>query len=138
MKTEEGSASIEFVWLALILLVPMMYVLLTAFEVQRAAFGVSAASRAAARTFVLAPTNSSAQARAERAAHIALEDHRVKQTTVSITCSPRCHVPGSNVRVVVRAQQPLPLVPPFFGKQLGSIRVESTHSEPFGTFRNRS
>ena len=138
MKTDDGSASIEFVWLALILLIPMIYVLLTAFEVQRAAFGVSAASRAAARTFVLAPNNSAAHTRAERAAQIALDDHKVKSTTVSITCTPRCHAPGSTVRVLVRAQQPLPLLPPFFGRHLGSIRVESNHTEPFGTFRNRS
>lgn len=135
---ERGNASIEFIWLALILLVPMMYILLVTFEVQRAAFGVSAASRAAARSFVLAPTNTAAESRALNSARITLADHRVENTKIEISCEPRCHQPGSTVTVLVRARQTLPMLPTVFGKQLGSIRVTAIHSEPFGSFRQRS
>ena len=135
---EHGNASIEFIWLALILLVPMMYILLVTFEVQRAAFGVSAASRAAARSFVLAPTNAAAEDRARNAALITLADHRVENSEIEITCEPRCHQPGSTVKVSVRAQQRLPMLPLVFGEQLGSIRVTGIHMEPFGSFRQRS
>lgn len=138
MTKEEGSASIEFVWLALILLIPMMYVVLAVFEVQRAAFGVSAASRAAARSFVLAPTNASAESRAWQSANLALGDHKVENAIISVSCTPRCHAPGSEVKVVVRVQQPLPMMPQVFGERLSSIRVEAVHIEPFGEFRNRS
>ncbi len=137
-RKEFGNASIEFIWLALILLVPMLYVLLVTFEVQRAAFGVSAASRAAARSFILAPTNAAAENRARNSARITLADHRVENSKIEISCEPRCHQPGSTVTVSVRAQQSLPLLPLVFGKQLGSIRVTGTHSEPFGSFRQRS
>lgn len=135
---DRGNASIEFIWLALVLLVPLMYILLVTFEVQRAAFGVSAASRAAARSFVLAPTNSAAEIRAQNSAKITMADHRVENSDIEINCEPRCHQPGSTVTVVVRTQHKLPMLPVIFGKQLGSIRITATHSEPFGSYRQRS
>ncbi len=57
---------------------------------------------------------------------------------MQITClpSPReCFEPGSSVRVVVRATQPLPLIPEVLGEQLGGVTVDSTHTEPYGSFR---
>ena len=53
---EQGAATVEFVWLTVLLLVPLVYVLLTVFEAQRAAFAAtvdfrrSSAAAAAAAT----------------------------------------------------------------------------------------
>lgn len=134
--SEEANASVEFVWLALILLVPIVYVLLGVFEVQRAAFGASAASRSAARAFVLAPDAHVGHQRAQRAARVALADQGVDGATVSIACDPRCHVPGSVVRVTVSTTRGLPFLPELFGSPVASIPVEATHREPFGSFRS--
>ena len=55
-RSQAGSVVIEVVWLAVLLLVPLVYVVLAVFEVQRGAFAATAAARAAGRAYVLAPT----------------------------------------------------------------------------------
>lgn len=137
---ERGSAIVEFVWLGLLLLLPLVYVLVAAFTVQRAAYGVSAASRAAGRAFVLAPDEEAAYLRARHAARVALHDQGISrdQARVRIICEPspaQCLSPGSVVTVVVRASQPLPLAPAVMGDSRPSVTVDSTHREPYGTFR---
>ncbi len=56
---------------------------------------------------------------------------------MSVGCRPAggCLTPGSVVHVEVTAQVPLPLLPPVFGHQPPSIRVEAEHTVPYGTFR---
>ena len=137
-RREDGTALIEFVWLALLLLIPVVYILLAVFDLQRAAYGVSAASRSAARAFMLAPDVTAAYDRANRAARVALGDQDVAGAAVEITCTPTpadCLKPGSSVRIVVRMTQPLPLTPRALGDQLAPITVDSTHVEPYGTHR---
>lgn len=137
-RREEGTALIEFTWLALLLIIPVVYILIAVFDTQRAAYGVSAASRSAARAFILAPDVASAFARANRAAEVALDDQKVTGASVRIICVPDpndCLTPGSSVRVFVRTTQPLPLTPQALGDQIAPITVDSTHIEPYGTFR---
>lgn len=135
---EQGTAIVEFIWLALLLLIPAVYILIAVFDVQRAAYGVSAASRSAARAFIQAPDVPSAFDRANRAAAVALGDQGVTGASVEITCTPTpadCLTPGSSVRVIVHMTQPLPLTPRALGDQLAPITVDSTHVEPYGSFR---
>lgn len=135
---DQGAATVEFVWLTVLLLVPLVYVLLTVFEAQRAAFAVSSASQAAGRAFVRAPDLATAQARADQAAQVALADHGVTGAVVDVACLPTpadCLQPGSSVRVVVRVDQPLPLLPTVLGESLGVISVDATHTHAYGTFR---
>ena len=139
-RNERGTALIEFIWLGLLLLVPLVYILLAAFDVQRASYGASAASRAAGRAFALAPDQTSAFARAEAAARVALVDQGidVERSALTVSCSPdpdRCLSPGSVITVSVTVQQPLPIAPAVFGSAAPTIRVASTHVEPYGTFR---
>ncbi len=139
-RDDRGTALIEFIWLGLLLLVPLVYVLLAAFDVQRASYAVSAASRAAGRAFVLAPDQTSAYARAEAAARVALADQGIEaeRSQLRVTCEPdpaRCLSPGSVISVSVTVQQPLPIAPAVFGSSAASVRVVSTHVEPYGTFR---
>lgn len=137
MRGERGSAPVEFVWLTVLLLVPFVYVMVALFDAQRAAFGVSSASKAAARAYVQAPDTATAVDRARRAAAVALADQRVDADVV-VTCLPTpdaCLQPGSSVRVSVRTVQPLPLTPSALGERIGGIAVDSDHTEPFGSFR---
>lgn len=134
---ERGTATVEFVWMALLLLVPFVYVLLAVFDTQRASYAVAAASRSAARAYVQAPDPAVAAAHARVAARIALADQDV-EADVDITCLPSpssCLEAGSSVRVVVHTVQPLPLTPSALGDQLGGIAVDSTHTEPYGSYR---
>jgi Flp pilus assembly protein TadG len=139
-RGERGSALVEFVWLVVLLMVPLVYLLLAVFDVQRASYGAAAASRAAGRAFVLAPDQQTAQLRAAAAARVALTDQDVdwSAAAVRITCSPQpsqCLTPGSTVTVAVTVQQPVPLVPDALGSSGPTVRVSSSHVEPYGTFR---
>ncbi|WP_370620037.1 hypothetical protein [Mumia sp. Pv 4-285] len=125
-------------WLALLLLVPLVYVVLAVFEVQRSAYGASAAGRAAGRAFVQAPDPTAGHARAVRAAQLVLEDHRITDTATDVfvrcTGGP-CLSPGSSVVVTVTTRARLPFVPDVLGGARPSVRVDSTHTEPYGRFR---
>lgn len=134
---DRGTASVEFVWMTLLLLVPFVYALLCVFDVQRAAFAVSVASRSAARAYLLAPSAEAARSRAMSAAQVALDDQGI-DGTVTLECEPvdACLSPGSSVRVVVRAVVSLPLTPTALGERFGGIIVDSTHRETFGRFRS--
>jgi Flp pilus assembly protein TadG len=137
-RRDEGTATIEFIWMSLLLLVPLVYILVAVFDTQRAAYGVSTASRAAARAFLQSPDPASGEQRAKTAADVALADQGLNGASVQVSCLPspgECLEPGSSVRVVVRASQPLPLTPRALGRQLGGITVDSTHTEPYGSFR---
>lgn len=138
-QDSEGTATIEFVWLSVLLLVPFVYILVAVFDAQRAAYGVSTASRLAARAFLQSPDAASGEQRARLAAQVALDDQDLPRASVRITCLPSpsdCLQPGSSVRVVVRTTQAMPLTPTALGSQLGGITVDSTHTEPYGSFRS--
>jgi hypothetical protein len=139
-RPEPGSAVVEVTWLTILLLVPLVYLVLSVFEVQRAAFGVTTASRAAGRAFVLAPDQAAGHARAVQAATVALRDQglMLSRGGVGITCEPdpsACLQPGSVVVVSLGLDVALPLVPDVFGGQPPSIHVSSTHRAPYGIFR---
>ncbi|MBD8607797.1 hypothetical protein IFT73_13125 [Aeromicrobium sp. CFBP 8757] len=140
MRRDDGTATVEFVWLSLLLLVPLVYVVVAVFDAQRAAYGVSAASRAAAVAFLQSTDPASGEQRARVAADAALADQGIDGASVRVTCLPaptECFEPGSSVRVVVRATQRLPLTPRALGSQLGGVTVDSTHTEPYGSYRAR-
>ena len=59
-RTSWGAAG-RAAWLDLLLLVPLLWIVLSVFEVQRGAFAVSGAARAAGRAYALAPATRSAR-----------------------------------------------------------------------------
>jgi hypothetical protein len=136
-RDQAGSAIVEVTWLTLLLLVPLVYLLLTVFEVQRAAFGVDAATRAAGRAFVLAPDEATARRHAHDVASTAMRDHGVVigAEALRVRCHDGCLQPGSAVTVSLDTQVRLPLVPDWFGDFEPSVRVSAEHEVPYGTFR---
>lgn len=137
---ESGSAIVEFVWLAILLLVPLLYIVLAVFDTQRTAYAASVASRSAGRAFVTSPDQTSAYARAEAAARLAFGDQGIDAAsfTLTISCRPdprRCLSPGSVVAVEVRSAADLPLMPAALGSSTPRIAVAATHRSPYGTFR---
>jgi Flp pilus assembly protein TadG len=65
---DRGNAIVEFVFLAVLLMVPLVYVLLTVFKVQAAAYAVSSAAREAGRVYATSTDLESADDRAFAAA----------------------------------------------------------------------
>ena len=137
-REERGSALIEVTWLAILLLVPLVYLLISVFDVQRGAFGVSAASRAAGRAYALADTDAEGRSQARSAARTALADQGFDGGfDLDISCTPlprSCLSPGSVITVVVRTQVDLPLAPAALGGGAPTFRVDSTHRVPYGTY----
>lgn len=139
-RRERGSAIVEFVWLAILLLVPLLYVLLAVFDTQRAAYAASAAARSASRAFVTSPDQATGYARAEAAARLAFGDQGLEAGgfTLTISCRPdpqRCLTPGSVVAAEVRSAADLPLMPAVLGGNTPRIAVSAVHRSPYGTFR---
>jgi hypothetical protein len=138
-RDERGSGLVEVTWLAILLLVPLLYIVLAVFEVQRAAFAVSTAARSAGRAFTQAPDEESAHARARAAAAVSMADQDLgRQRQLEIGCRPdpgNCLAPGSVVVVEVSYAVPLPLLPAALGGQRPSISVEAEHTVPYGSYR---
>lgn len=137
---DDGSALLEMVWLSLILLIPLVYILLTLVSVQRSAYGVTEAARAAGRAFVLSPDPETGRARAVAAARVAMRDQGIDlpASDVSIVCHPdplACLQPGSTVEVVVSYPAPLPVVPRILGHNPATFAVSARHVEPYGSYR---
>lgn len=139
-RDERGSALVELTWLGLLLLVPLLWIVLSVFEVQRGAFAVSGAARAAGRAYALAPTDAVGEARAEAAARQVLVDHGIGEQPLGmkVTCAPAgdCHAPGAVVTVELGSQVDLPLLPDVLGGGSPSFAVDASHTVPIGQFRD--
>lgn len=114
---ETGSASLEFITVGLILLLPLVYLVLTVAAIQGAAFAVEGAARQAVRVFVQSSDLAEASARAELAIRFALADAGLDdlEPNVTVTCTPdpdACLTRLGTVRLAVVVTVPLPLVPP--------------------------
>jgi hypothetical protein len=130
---------VEFSWLAVLLLLPLLYVMLAVLDVQRHAYGATAAAHAAGRAFMLVHRGEGvdvARARAYQAAQVAMTDQgvRLDPSELEITCEPACLEPGSTVTVRLRTEVPLPLLPDFLGGDRPSIRVSAEHTETYCRF----
>jgi Flp pilus assembly protein TadG len=74
-STEDGAAVVEFVFVAVLALVPLLYLVLAASALQRNALGVTQAAREAGRAFATAEDETAGLERAAYAAEVALADH---------------------------------------------------------------
>ncbi|MBC9734128.1 hypothetical protein [Nocardioides marmotae] len=139
-RGEHGSALVEVTWLGILLLVPMLWILLSVFEVQRGAFGVGAAARSAARAYALAPTDAEGARQAELVARRALADQGLEDAPLSvrITCTPYpadCHSGTSVITVRIASRVDLPLMPEVLGGQAPGFALDATHTVPIGQYQ---
>lgn len=138
-RRERGSAIVEFITIGLVLLLPLIYIMLTLFTVQKAAYAASAASRAGGRAYVLAGSDgANADAAMTSAVDTALDDQGVRTYALppDVSCTNGgCLQPGSSVRVTVVVDVPLPL-PDFMSSWASrTITVRSSHVTPYGDYR---
>jgi Flp pilus assembly protein TadG len=139
-RDERGSALVELSWLGILLILPMLWIVMSVFEVQRGAFGVSAAARAAARAYALAPDDATGVVRAREAARVALDDQGVHGVPpeLRISCTPYpgdCHAGGAVITVSVHSRVVLPLMPSALGGNRPSFALDATQTVPIGQFQ---
>ena len=139
-RDDRGNALVELTWLGLLLLVPMLWIVVSVFEVQRGAFGVSSAARSAGRAYALAPNDAVGRARAEAAVRRALDDQGLDDVpfTLRVTCWPfpaDCHSGTSVITVRVLTQVQIPLLPAVLGGDAPSFTLDATHTVPIGQYQ---
>ncbi|MEO6309721.1 MAG: hypothetical protein ABIO33_03445 [Leifsonia sp.] len=138
--SDEGSASLEFITIGLILLVPLVYLVLALSALQSGALAAEGAARQAARVFVLAPDEAAARERVQRAVEVGLDDYGVETGTaqIGIACSAApltCLTRQERVTVTVRIRVALPLVPDFLALQnVVSVPMEAQATQTVSRF----
>lgn len=112
---ERGSAVVEFVYLGVLMLVPLIYLVMTMSRLQAGAFATTQAAREAGRAFVTAGSALTAEGRARAAARIAFEDQGFGgQGRLTVACDGEpCLRPEGRVETTATVRVPLPLVPSF-------------------------
>ena len=138
MRRDDGSALVEFTWLAVLLMIPLVYVVLAAVSVQRAAFATTAAAREAARAYATAPSDEEGERRAEAAVALAMHDQGVRWTLSGrvVDCGVCDFAPGSRFTVDLHTVVSLPFVPRWMcgSRCLAGITVSGHHSEHIDCF----
>jgi Flp pilus assembly protein TadG len=139
-RGDDGNAIVEFVYLAVLLMLPLVYVLITVFRIQAAAYAVSSAAREAGRVYATSDSVADAPGRAYAAARMVMADSNLElapeQLEVRCSPSPCALQPGSQVDVVMTYRVALPLVPRFFTDRApASVRVTSRHLEVVDRFQ---
>ena len=125
LRDERGSALVEFVFVALVVFVPLVYIVAGFSAVQRGVFASTAAAREAGRAIGTAPDVATGLERAEAAARIAVADQsvdtadvRVAYAAAGVSCdgaggyTPTL-APGEEFSVCVTVTVRVPLLPAF-------------------------
>lgn len=132
-RADAGTALVEFVFLALVLMVPLVYVVLTAAALQRAAFAETAAARDAARAYATAGSDAEGEQRAEEAVALALHDQGISWAPAGrvVSCGSCDYQPGSTFTVDLRSVVRLPFVPRWLcsDKCVAGVTVSAHHRE---------
>lgn len=129
--SDAGSASVEFLAAAILLLVPLVYLVVAVSLIQSAALGVEGAARQAARAYVRADSVPQAQRHLDAVLHVVAADHGLEHQRfmVEVACSPRpsrCLQPDGTVTVTLRYAVPLPFVPFLDGLAVAQLQAQAT------------
>lgn len=140
LTDERGSASLEFITVGLILLVPLVYLIVALGVIQSHALGVETGARQLARTIASAPDTATADVRAQRvieaiAAEYGMDPSRIDVQVRCTTPGP-CPAAGATVSVTVATEVLLPLVPPVLGlDQAARVPVTATGIQKVSRYR---
>lgn len=137
--SDEGSALVEFLALALLLLIPIIYLVLTLTELHAGKFAAASAAQSAARVFAGSPDVKTAHQRAAAATRIALDDQGFSEVPVTqaltIHCDAVCLESDGYVHVTVQIPISVPGIP-FLDHGPAVMTVE--HSQVAANERFRS
>jgi Flp pilus assembly protein TadG len=135
-----GSALVEFCFLSVLMLVPLVYLVVALGRVQAGAFAAEAAAREAGRAFVTADDEVSGRSRAESAAEVAFADQGFDapgEGVVELGCERQpCLQPDARVDVRTRVRVALPLAPRFLDGIVPTlVVVDARHVASVDRFR---
>ena len=120
-RDDSGNAIVEFVFVAVLVMVPLVYLIAAVATVQRSSLAVSQAARDAGRAFVTSESPDEARARVAAAVRLALADQnlpddvQVRFVAAGASCDAAAVVPrlspGARFTVCVIRRVHLPAVP---------------------------
>ncbi len=116
MPRDAGAAAVEFISIAVLLMVPLVYLVVTLGRIQAASLAAQAGARAAARALTTADSADQGRARAGAAAQLALSDQGFDPDdgTLGLHCAAQpCLTPGASVNSRLDVRVVLPGVPSF-------------------------
>ncbi|WAL40213.1 MULTISPECIES: hypothetical protein [Brevibacterium] len=129
LRSDKGSAPIEFVFASVVLLIPLVYLVVALAQLQAGAYAAHASAVDAARAAATHPD--SAEARAAGLAQLHFADFGLADVDYSLTreCAGPCDEAGTLVTAHVEAAIPIPGVPVLFGGRAGHITIHAEHSD---------
>ncbi|MDT4893634.1 MAG: hypothetical protein QOE97_2669 [Pseudonocardiales bacterium] len=142
LRDDAGNAIVEFVFIALVMLVPLVYLLVAVAVVQRSQTAVTNAARDAGRAFVTSGAGDDPAARVAAAVRLALaarhlpDDATVRAVAFDETCQgpavePRLE-PGARFAICVTRRQSIPGVPSVLaGREITSVGRYVVHVDDF-------
>lgn len=139
---ESGSAALEFVFVGLLLLVPVVYLVIALGLVQGQTLGAEAGARHIAHAVATAESPGDAEARADRILASVVDEYGIDPDAVDVAVScadgaASCPQAGATVLVTVRTRVALPLVPPVLGlDRLAGIPIEAVSAQKVSRFWN--
>jgi Flp pilus assembly protein TadG len=144
LSGDSGSAVVEFVFFAVVVLLPLLYLLVAVSVVQRAQLAVSQAAREAGRAFATSDSAGAARLRVAAAVRLSLAAHGLPDdasvTFVSAAAScdgPQLQPvlrPGAAFTVCVRRRTEVPGVPRVLaGRGIESVGRYTVHVDEFRT-----
>lgn len=122
LSCDDGNAMIEFIFVGLILLVPLVYLLVALSAVQRNTYGVTQAAREAGRTFARTGDAAAAAYAADlalRDQHVPTDEVRVGATGIGGSCDDAIDLdgqllaPGNVFTLCVARAMTIPGIPSF-------------------------
>jgi Flp pilus assembly protein TadG len=143
---EDGNAIIEFVFVAIVFLVPLVYLIAAVAAVQRNQLAVSDAARNAGRAFATSSTPAQAAVRARAAVRLALadqglpDDAQLRFVSFGSGCGssaiePRLS-PGATFTVCVSRRADLPGIPSVLaGRGITTVGAYAVHVDDFRVIR---
>jgi TadE-like protein len=141
-RRDRGSATVEFVAIGVLLMVPLVYFVVAVSRIQAASFAADSSAREAARAFVTAADEADGRQRAELAVRLGLLDQGFTDphdADLALECETpnACLTPGSQVRVRVEVRVVLPAVPDFVARTFSTaVTVRAGHVAVVDEFRS--
>lgn len=138
VERQRGSAIVEFTFLALMLMVTVVYFLVTVGQIQGGSFAVVGAADQAAKVFVSQTEPALARTNAEQSVLMALKDYGypAQAAKMEITCDRAdCLSAGAAVTVWVRLTVPLPMVPFGDSLHLNAAVLNASATQVVGRFK---
>jgi hypothetical protein len=131
---------VEFIFVGLLLLVPIVYLVVALGAVQHESLGIESGARHIARSIATAPGAAEADVRAEQVMATVVEEYGIDPAGVEVDvdcagAASACPSAGATVVVTLSTTVALPLVPPILGlDHLARVPIEATAVQKVSRF----